>query len=257
MNENQKRFELLSTRLRERAETFPRALQRLGDALWNETETPGSHAACLKLLPRLLDAELAGESIVARFPAVKHHLDRCDECSLEYVELLEAEWAEQQGLLANMQDLPEPDLSFLPPLKRPLQAVVLEWTRAILLQLAPKNLGDLDLVANTVFAQLQPRRAAEGRSPYLHVLGNDVRLTDSARTLLTAGYLSAQEIVGQVTRAEYETWIPSQKLETEMEIRALGAARALGLDYDAAKRFAHAFAAQVTQDPRVLREFLK
>lgn len=257
MSENQTRYDVLTTRLKTRAHLFPRALQRLSDALWNETENPQEHAACLDLVPQVIDAELAGVSIVERYPAVKHHLDRCDTCAREYAALLESEWAEQRGMLASADNLPEPDLSFLPPLKRPLQAVVLEWTRAILLQLAPKNLGDLDLVASSVFAQLTPRRIAEGRSTYKHLFGADPHATNLARTLLTASYTSTREIVAQVSRGQFETWLNQQKLESEVETRALTVARALGFDYDTAKRFAHAFANQVVQDPTALDEFLK
>lgn len=251
----QKRYAPLLARLSARANPYPSAVRRLGDALWNTTDDPQAHAECLERLPEVIDAELAGESIVQRFPTIKHHLDCCDTCAQEYAELLDSEWAEQHSVLSTAQSASPPNLGFLPPPRRSLQEVVLEWTRGILAQLEPQTVSMSDALAKAVFTQLKPRQASEARAPYFFSQESDV--TDGARRTLAASYVSTQELVENVTRTQFDAWVSKQQLTSELESRALGAARSLGLEDKVVLRFARAYAAQVSLDASALREFLR
>lgn len=69
--------------------------------------------ACLDSLEEYVDAQLAGGSYAARYPAVAAHLDACVACAESYAPLYEARLAEAAAPAAPPR-IPAPDLSFLP-----------------------------------------------------------------------------------------------------------------------------------------------
>lgn len=253
MDSSQNRYQALALRLREHADKFPPELQRLGDALWNEADEPPSHAACLEQLPAYIDAELAGQPVARIFPAVKHHLDRCDTCGQEYAGLLETEWAEQRGVLAKPETIPYPDLSFLPPSRSQLETLVLKYARAVLAVLDPKNLPNLDAVAAAFFAPPKPGQALEERAVYTVDLDNAPGGTGAALTTLAASYATTQSIAAQVTRAQFDSWTGQARIKQNVEPLADASARAIGLNSAAAASFARVYAEQIEQEPASLR----
>lgn len=249
------RQDKLRQRLRAQSNRLDPRLQRLGDALWNTNDDALSHEACIEMLPEFVDAEVARQSVAQLFPAVKHHLDRCDTCAQEYAELLEAEWAEQRGALMKPQNIPRPDLSFLPKItpQPSLQEMVLERTRALLPLLAPAHLRELAVIADTFFARVQQLGTFELRLGAAQALGLGQRDTNPALTFLAASYVATQTLLNQITRAQFDQWSHQGTLQQELETRAVTAARAIGIERETAARFARAYTQQIIQAPASLR----
>lgn len=256
MNSNFDRYEALRARMRERAERYPRPLQRLGDALWNVQDDQLSHAACLEELPAFIEAELAGDVVSKLEPQVKHHLDRCDSCAQIYAELLDTEWAQQHGTLSKPADLALPDLSFLPRTKRSLREVVLEQTTALLNTLAPEHNRELNVIAHTFFARVEQLGTFELRPGAAPAMGLGQQDTNPALILLAACYAATQTLTREITLTQFEQWARQESFQPELEARLFAAARAIGIERDAAARFARTFAEQIVQDPRPLRSLL-
>jgi len=256
--DSESRYDALRALLRARAEEFPAPLRRLGNALWNQTDEPLSHAECLEQLPEFIDAELAGEAMAKRLPRVKHHLDQCDACSAEYAELLETEWAEQRGALARPTNMPRPNLDFLPQPIPALSDVVLQLAQQLIAVINPARARELSVIAATFFEQ------ARG-------LGDDLYLRSSPAPALNLGrgeisdglktlagtYAATQALVREVTRRQAQEWQQQAILAAEIETRARAAAQAIGLDNSFAARLAREYAPRIAADPAPLLALLK
>ncbi|MBI4674681.1 MAG: hypothetical protein HY741_23805 [Chloroflexi bacterium] len=245
--------------LRAHADKIPPSLQRLGDALWNPDDEQLSHAACRAALPEFVDAELAGDAVAKLYPAVKHHLDRCDECGREYAELLDTAWAEQRGALVKPRAMPRPDLSFLPqpPSTRSLPEIVLEWTRRLLPTFAPGRERELAVIADTFFTRVAPLKTFELRAGAVQAMGLGRRETSPALETLAACYVATQQLVSQTTRQELDAWLAQGTFAQNVETRARDAAQQIGIPRKQAASFARAYAAQIAQDPSALKELLQ
>ncbi len=91
---------------------IPAVWQRLGRALC-EMQDDTTHAQCLADLPSYVGAELEDAPVARLYPVVQHHLDWCEECAAQYVELLEVALADMNDALPKPRVLPSADLSFL------------------------------------------------------------------------------------------------------------------------------------------------
>lgn len=66
-----------------------RRLRRLANALAVEVHDPEACRHCQQMMPDLAEAELRGVNIAERFPDLVAHLDTCQDCALDYAELLD------------------------------------------------------------------------------------------------------------------------------------------------------------------------
>lgn len=73
---------------------------------------PAACDRCLEKLDDYVAAQLAGREYTTLFPEVATHLDACVQCAAAYARLYELE--AEAGALARPEEIPEPDLSFLP-----------------------------------------------------------------------------------------------------------------------------------------------
>src|SRR5437016_1640435 len=103
--------------IRSARESLAPVAARFADALWSSGEDALSHAECLAMLPSFVNAEVRGENVLALYSTVKHHLDGCDSCSADYIELLQLTLADLDNQLLPTSPPPTFDLSFLPPVR--------------------------------------------------------------------------------------------------------------------------------------------
>jgi len=228
---------------------MPPPMQRLRGALWGEPEDDLSHAKCRAALAEFVQAEAAGEPVAQRYPRIKHHLDHCDECGEEYALLLDLELAEARGEIAFTQAGGATPQS--------LKQVVRETARRVVETLALTSLRELNVIADTFFARAQQLGTFELRSGSAQALGLGKRDTNPALNLLAASYVATQNLVRDITRAQFDEWTRQARLQQELEIQATDAARAIGIEREFAARFARAYAEHIAQDPDALRALLR
>jgi hypothetical protein len=115
---------------------------------------------CAAYLPRLasyVDAQLAGEDYLSRYPDIAIHLDTCLACADSYARLYDLEIALAQEALPTPKVMPTPDLSFLSrPEAKPSPSLV-DLLSAALTTTA--NTIRLQLTAE-LLAFLQPQQSA-------------------------------------------------------------------------------------------------
>jgi len=73
---------------------------------------PAACDRCIEQVDDYVAAQLAGRAYTTLFPEVAEHLDACVECAAAYARLYELET--EAGSLPRPEEMPEPDLSFLP-----------------------------------------------------------------------------------------------------------------------------------------------
>lgn len=231
------------------AENIPPSLQRLREALWGEPEDDISHAECRAMLPEFVEAEAAGEPVARHYPRIKHHLDHCDECGQEYALLLDLELAEARG-----------DIEFVSAVStstpRAFQDMLRELARRILHSLAPANLRDLEVIADTFFARVQQLGTFELRLGNTQAMGLGQRDTNPALTILAASYAATQTVTREITRAQFDEWAQAKTLAGEIETRVNRAAREIGIEREFAAQFARAYTEQIAREPETLRALL-
>ncbi|GIL16240.1 MAG: hypothetical protein BroJett039_14130 [Chloroflexota bacterium] len=224
-------------------------VERLRDAVWGEPEDDLSHAECRAALVKFAQAEAAGEPVAKLYPRVKHHLDHCAECGEEYALLLDLELAEARG---EIQFTPSVEPTSLPLLEQ----LARELARRVAESLAPSALREIKVIADTFFARVQQLGAFELRANAAQALGLGRRDANPALNLLAASYIATQNLMRDLTRAQFDEWARQKTLPQELEARANAAARAIGIEREFAARFARAYAKQIAQEPDALRALL-
>ncbi len=94
---NDPRLDELRRRLRERGNRLPPDALRFARAVMNQPDDELTHEECMDDLPACVDAVLEGARLADKYPAVKRHLDACDECEEQYAELLEISLEDEAG----------------------------------------------------------------------------------------------------------------------------------------------------------------
>jgi hypothetical protein len=151
--------------------------------------------ACVGQLDAFIGAQLAGEPVAQRFPAVIVHLDGCELCSGAYARLYELEQTIQAGRLAEPRQFPSFQLSFLDPtnrlqtLRELLRAAVERTSQILTLQLSAPLLALLQPLPNAA-----PTRAHIDASRYQKVIValEPAMLSFSEMTLHVTVYSDAQ-----------------------------------------------------------------
>ncbi len=255
----------ISNLLAARGDRVPASWRRLGTAVWESTDTTVTHIECLSGLPEYIEAEVAGELVAQLYPNIKHHLDWCETCASEYLDLLEVALAEQRHALPKLETTVAPDLVFLTQAQPKhtatpavtLNELVLQWARALIERLDPEHLLELAAIAPPFFQQA--RAVRESVEPYqVNLLGMGAG-TNASSTLstLTACYAATHELVDEVSQAEFETWRAQNRLTEQVKTRAKAAALATGQDAKAAETFSNAYAEQVASETQELLGLLK
>lgn len=88
--------------------------QRLAQTITTQ-HTEAEHSACLDALEAYIDAQLAQRDYMRLFPAVAQHLDSCVACAASYALVYDARTVDVMAL--DQIRVPEPDLSFLQPVR--------------------------------------------------------------------------------------------------------------------------------------------
>ena len=134
---------------------------RLGRVLKNE-HNEQTCDRCIEQLSAYIDAQLAGEDYLARFPEVAAHLDACLDCAGAYARLYDLEIAARSGLLP-VSDIPAANLTFLDR-ERPRSAIDLGQMLAQALRSTADGLVFQFSQALLVLLQPGPQPAAALRS---------------------------------------------------------------------------------------------
>ncbi len=80
---------------------FEQSVKRVYRTSDNELDCEALQA----LLPRYIDAEIAGGDAAKQFPEAKAHLDQCPDCAEEYAGLRQIAKLEARGSLPEAEDL--------------------------------------------------------------------------------------------------------------------------------------------------------
>lgn len=188
-------------RLAELLQTSPIAdddpLRKLAEALVPDESY--SHKQAERELPDYVSDELLGRPVARLYPALHRHLLQCERCAEMHADMLAA-FDETPEAIA----IPEPKLSFLPPINWRREMV--DTTRAIITQLWPKLREPLDQIAELFFAQID--RGGGGRLsqggvfvPAFAFGGGDAPVS---LQVLAAAYMAEQTLVtryGSLERA--------------------------------------------------------
>jgi hypothetical protein len=146
---NEVHLDKLRKKLEQTGEVSPIARQLvLALAAKPDSTRIGPH--CLDELPPYVDAEVAGVDVgTAAYPEIRRHLVLCDACAATYIELMQLAMGELSEEIDMPSLVPAPDLSFI---SRPtLPNLVRQIAERVLQQLAPQQLPDLSLVADSFF----------------------------------------------------------------------------------------------------------
>jgi len=130
-------------------------LHVLADVLEHTEDAGLSCEECWTLLPAYVEAELDGEPMPARFPAIWHHLTVCDACSALYADLLEVALLEEAGQLPVLAAIPTPDLSFLPSRVTALHERMQRMAKTIVERLIPASLAELPSLCESFFERVE------------------------------------------------------------------------------------------------------
>lgn len=216
-------------------------LRALAESLGDEASTLPCEA-CQEYLPMLVDAEMEGEQVSSRFPALWNHLLACETCSKLYADLLEAAMMDEAGELPVPARIPVPDLSFLPsPEKAADREQIIPMAKEILEQIAPRSLSELGSAVKTFFDHIVSRGGEGVRLPAVPdlALGFGTETTP-ALAFLAATYSTTQYVLKEL---EPESWPLSLtgKEEKKLQRAARTEGQRMGLDRTDAKAFARIY----------------
>ncbi len=218
----------------EDAEMAP--LLRLARALTAETPPPEACARCRAEMPAMAQAELAGERLVRLFPISYAHLDICEECSLQYAELLD--------MLTEMEAAVGQAAAVAPPILPPRLTIALRirnWVSATLRQMLDRfqvSADDVEGMLSTLMERLPQLPAAPA-------------------PLATGQMALAFDGEDEETPLLLATWFAAEKLAdtyTTDELQALASARQLA---NRAREVAEATARQLEMPGRARRSFVE
>ncbi len=227
-----------------------RRLRRLVQALTaDETSDTQVCRRVRQMLPRLAEAELRGERIARLFPDEVAHMDRCEDCTTAYAELLDA-------LMSLEETVGQPQSILPPPLPARLTLVMrlrgwvvrVSKDMAAALQLAdPAN---FEAAAQALLERLPelPQVLTPRQAEQL-ALGWGTE-TDAARLML-ACWDATEHIVGRYKPRELEDLAASGRLPDVARETATETAKRLKLGKLRA-RFVELYVADVRANPSSL-----
>lgn len=227
--------------------------QRLAEAVTPDESY--SHDRAIEELPAYVVDELQYRSVSQLYPALHRHLLNCQSCAELHAELL-TEFLNEPSAIA----MPEPNLSFLPPMSHApvpsyveqLRTFVTRATEAILQRVDPKRLSEVGIAAEALFVRLGDRLEGFALVPAPQTAyGFSGRLSPTAR-YLAASLMATQRIGAQLSKQQIEELKAQSKLTAEVHKRALQAAFDMELGRDAATfaaEYTHWAVAQIDRLP--------
>ncbi|MCL4395615.1 MAG: hypothetical protein M1482_12585 [Chloroflexi bacterium] len=265
-NERQAR---LRRAVREHGSELTPGLERLARAVAGDTEDGISHEECVSVLPELVDAEIAGESIARKYGRFKHHLDICPACAEQYVALLDLALAEEAGTLPEPESIPGPNLDFLRaqapavPVLQPgpemtLPEFVKQKALEILNATAPAQVPDLLSVVDAFFrqvSQLSGDLAFQRGAGQALGLGSG-ELTAPVATLAVT-FTAVRRLVATLSPEQVDALAAENTLAGRAEEQALLAARELNVNAATAKTIAAEFGALLAAEPQTFRGLIE
>jgi len=237
------------------AQGEPAALRYLAQAMREQPDLAITCPIAEQWLPSFVDDELAGTDVVAKYPDIKRHLDLCAACEQVYVELIQLAQAEATAAIPLTMSLPEPDLSFLPPLPSFVtlaRTLVSQVAAQVLDALVPKALPDLPALGAIFFQRLElfGGTLPVGRGP-APTLGVELDPADATLLTLSAAYLTTQQIAKAFSRQDLQAQLLQPRLHETIEQTALHVAQENGFSLPAAQTFARIYVAEAQQNPDV------
>ena len=220
----------------QRSEELRDRLRALAEAVENGTVSDSACETCRSLLPALVEAELAGESLSDRFPDVWRHLTVCDVCSALYADLLEISMLEEAGELPTPATVPAPDLSFLA--SRLVRHKARVMAKAILGRMMPESLRDFDLLIELVVERIEavgPDFRIQSTSELALAFGAEV---PPAVPVLAATLTTTRIVLEKLRTPESDREVTRAQLDDLIERVARRQARKMGLSKPEAESFA-------------------
>lgn len=258
MNEYEQDMEVSWQRLQEplrRADTthIPAGVLHLARVVAGVPDPEMTCEACQAWLPSYVDDEIGALPVQTLYPKVKRHLELCDECVVEYLEMRDWALLVDEGRLPQVVESAIPDLSFLPPLS--LTEYVRSVAKALVQALAPEESAELPSVADMLFDFIVFEGPGFRFQP-------DASLGDNgldALQIVTVTYNSTQRVLqewSESDREPIETQIKRGILQQALRKQAEQEARQ-HLQQEEAQRFAEQYAQVVSQTPAALLRLLE
>jgi hypothetical protein len=238
--------------LRVRHTQIPPEVERLGNALWDE-EDALDHEECIAALPSFVTAEADGLRVAELYPDIKRHLDRCDSCAEQYVDLFQVALVDVGDAMPQPEALPKPDLNFLEDRRIGMQSLVVRWAKQILATLSPQQLPGFELVSDVFIEQAE----ALGGKFSLQAMTVRGQEPGGALAALALTFAAVESLRTTLTPHQIDQWSRAGTLEKAVEASALNAAQEIKLDPESASMLAREFAAQVAKDPASLRALVE
>ena len=252
------RQDKLRQSLRERGARLPAGISRLGYALWDVSDDTVAHEECIAALPVFVNAEVDGVHVAGLYPRVRRHLDHCESCSSQYVDLLQVAMADVGDALPQSEAMPSADFSFLEIRRVALKDSVLKWTRQILTTLSPQQIPDLKLIADVFFEQVEALGGKfslqAGHAEPMALRGSEAGVALAA---LALSYAAAESLASTLTPQQIDEGSRTGTLEQVVEMRTLSAAKEISLEANVSAKLAREFASQVAKDPASLRALVE
>lgn len=221
------------------------AIDRLEQALEYEGDHPTDHARCRTAMPEMAAAELEGRRVAKLFPFEYAHLDACEECALEYADLIDTLLALEDGSLTTTE--PPPPLP-----GRLLTAMrVRGWVERTTQQAADHAqavTGSIDQLLDLLLEHLRNLPAA----PALLVTQQEVMAfggEDDATSLLLASWYTAQQVAEQYSVAELQGLVEAGTLARRVQTIAEETAGELRLPRSLRRIFVDQVVRSLEADP--------
>lgn len=225
--------------------TVPDELLHLARAVAGVHDQTITCEECRAQLPSYVDAEVGGLAVGQLYPQVKHHLDLCLDCEMEYLEMLELALIEDAGELPVPETLPAPVLSFLPPLSfvETAREMVTRVTERVLAILAPDRLEELTIIGDTFFARVEELggRFSLRQAPAV-ALSLGAEEVSMALLSLAASYEATRRIAETFTAQEIQAHADQENLADILAQVAEKVARETMMSRKEARVFAQIYA---------------
>ncbi len=221
------------------------AVSRLERALQYESGNPADHARCQAAMPDMAAAELEGRRVAQRFPFAYAHLDACEECALEYGELLDTLLALEDGSLATAE--PQPPLP-----GRLLTAMRIrgwvERTAKQVMEHAQTSAGGVEMMIEMLLTRLHdlPPAAAPLQVQQLAMgFGGE----DDETPLLLATWYATQQVAEQYSTKDLQALAKAGTLAKRAKTVAEETAQQLHLSRKLRNAFVEQFVHSLEADP--------
>jgi hypothetical protein len=251
------RWQHLKDRLAKRDSLeLPEEVLDLARAVAGVRDTAMPCEECRSWLPTYVDAEVGGLAAGEKYPAVKRHLSLCPDCEAEYLAMLELAMVEDAGELLAPEELPAPDLTFLPPVS--LTEYVLALAEDIISVKAPHLVADIRAISDIFFERVAALGQQFALGPSLApAMGFGAGEVPEALEVLAATFAATQSLLEGRSPQEIEAYAQSGQLQAILSRQGKQAAQALGLSSQQARSFAETYAELAGQNPDILRALAK